>query len=83
MDCPVCISAGQSSTVSDEGTTATTAHFEPHRDEDGRRHHHDPNTRTWAYSCTTGHRWWVSVGFSCWCGWRREQPPVITVQPPE
>jgi len=31
--------------------------WEPHYDEDGNHHNHNPNKRTNGYKCSNGHEW--------------------------
>ncbi len=70
MKCPECVALGQRSTVQDHGGSVTCMGFSSYYDEDGKRHSHDPNTRTMGYSCSNGHRWTERSSGSCWCGWK-------------
>jgi len=70
MICPVCKKKGLSCIVSVHGGSQTLIYSEPYYDEEENWHYHDPNTTTSNYSCSNGHRWSVTVGGSCWCGWK-------------
>lgn len=73
--CPFCVEANERSRVGYEDATATTLlPVEQFFDEDGRRHVHDPNWRTTAYSCSRGHNWTEARRGGCQaCG---EEPEV-------
>lgn len=73
MKCPECVKEGKTSIVLDPGYGVTTAMcVHAYWDEDGKRHVHNPNTRTVHYSCSNGHDWVDSRRGSCWCGWGKE-----------
>jgi len=61
--CPVCIENGETSTVTQEGSWATTAAYcgEGFYDEAGQFHHPEPcNTSSASFKCSNGHVFGVS-----------------------
>lgn len=79
MRCPECAEAGRRSRVFPLGGTRTLMHARPFYDEDGKFHHHDPNTDTQSYRCSEGHEWQESSKGSCWCGWPERAPAEAAV----
>lgn len=78
MICPECQAAGQKSTVRELGGSVTLMHCPAFYDEEGRRHHHDMNTRTEGFRCSNGHTWEAKSKGRCWCGWDGNAPkPVL------
>lgn len=57
MKCPVCQEKGLKSNVYPGGGQSTLMGFTPYYDEEGNYHIHDPNTITFSYSCSLGHKW--------------------------
>jgi len=70
MKCPLCIEEGKTSTLREHGLSRTMlgGNFSTH-DEDGKRHHHNPNRVTTNYTCSKGHGFVVKRRTPCWCGW--------------
>lgn len=66
MKCPDCVSEDRESRVFALGASTTllggTSTF---WDEDGFKHHHDPNTTTWSFKCSNGHIWHEKSKYSC------------------
>jgi hypothetical protein len=81
MKCPVCVEAGDKSTVRDHGQASTLMANLPFFDEDGLRHHHDSNRKTSAYSCSRGHRFEIVVYKTpCQsCDWGHDSEPEVKV----
>lgn len=69
MLCPECRKKGLRSVVTVLGNSVTLMFVNSFYDEEGRRHDHDTNTRTTAYTCSNGHRWREQRREPCWCGW--------------
>lgn len=66
MKCPECEAAGQRSRVyPDEMGFSTSMVVQRFWDEDGVRHVHDPNHRSFGFSCSNGHRWHKSEPNKC------------------
>lgn len=57
MKCPECVAEGERSTIEIGDSIRTLMFTHDYFDEDGRFHHHDPNTITTSYYCSRGHRW--------------------------
>jgi hypothetical protein len=56
--CPVCAESGMRSRVFvPGGSVVTLMATQDYYDEDGRFHHHDPNSRTRQFTCSEGHAW--------------------------
>lgn len=67
MKCPECVKEGKTSRVYEQGGASTAMCTQDFYDEDGRRHHHDPNWHSTSYQCSNGHRWAEKVKHKCWC----------------
>jgi hypothetical protein len=67
--CPECSRKGLRSVVTIGELSITLMAVHDFYDEDGKRHHHDMNTRTTRYSCSNGHHWTEQRRTPCWCGW--------------
>lgn len=67
--CPTC---AEPLTVVESQTTLLG--FDPHRDELGRLHSHDPNMITSLVGCRNKHPWIARHAVKCWCG--HEARPV-------
>ena len=57
MKCPQCQKEGEKSTVAVGCSHTTLMCTHSFYDEDGKLHHHDPNTTNTNYSCSRGHEW--------------------------
>lgn len=68
MKCKTCQEQGLTSKVFDQGSTSTLMAFSMFWDEGGVRHVHDPNTHTYLYSCSNGHRWAEPTIYACPAG---------------
>ena len=78
MKCPICIQEGKKSTTQSHGGTSTLMSYQSFYDEEGKNHHHDRNTSSYSYSCSNGHSYTVNRQGSCWCGWNKDQRPMVT-----
>jgi hypothetical protein len=69
MLCPVCVEEGKKSILygGDSGMSTCMA-FSSYHDEDGKYHHHNPNSMSYTYNCSNGHefvKWGSSKCGSC------------------
>lgn len=76
--CPECVKEGRRSRVWVGNSRATAAYSPPFYDEEGRYHHHDPNSYTTEYECSNGHRWTETIRHKCWCEQPAADPPSET-----
>jgi len=67
--CPFCIQEGQTSRLYEGGCSSTMMYCKPFYDEQGVRHHHDSNTKSYGFNCSNGHRFGLDRKGSCQCGW--------------
>ena len=63
--CHRCNELGLRSTVQGRGGVTTLMSYQPHYDEDGQLHLHDPNVHTALYRCSQGHTWTESWTARC------------------
>lgn len=78
MKCQECEKAGHRSKVFRGGGVSTAMGGQTFWDEDDRFHRHDPNTTTWEYSCSNGHRWSETHSHACpvdGCEWNTMLEP--------
>lgn len=69
MKCPECVKENKKSFVNVGMSMTTAMYAAPFYDEEGKYHHHDPNTTSTEYSCSNGHRWTHKSTSTCWCGY--------------
>jgi len=65
MICPRCKELRLKSKVYDHGGRKTLMSHSPYYDEEGKYHSHDPNTVTYDYACSKGHRFTHSYRGDC------------------
>jgi hypothetical protein len=66
MICQKCKAEGKKSRVNvPMGGFSTCMAWQNYYDEDGKYHHHDPNSHSSTYSCSEGHRWHVTTYSQC------------------
>ena len=66
MNCPTC----NSNKIRQLGDTAWGIPWEPHKDEEGKLHKHDPNKHFIDYKCKNGHIFEETYFPQCKCGWQ-------------
>ncbi len=80
MRCPTCVEQDLKSKVYSEGATKTLlGGGGTFWDENGAKHHHDPNRVTSYYRCSNNHRWSSCAHEMClngYCDYGREEPEV-------
>ena len=59
--CQICAAKGIASTVTEAGIEETCMGWFPFRDEAGRLHSHNPNSRAMHYACSNGHHFAVKL----------------------
>jgi len=57
MNCPSCAAQGITSEVTIVSNAGSTLAWQPHTDERGLVHEHDPNIYRTTYRCARGHQW--------------------------
>lgn len=77
MRCPECEKEGEKSLVYADGSMMTAVYLPPFYDEEGRYHHHDPNSHSTTFTCSLGHKWSESKVNKCWCGWPDEERDIM------
>ncbi len=66
MKCPKCVELGERSTLHvSGGGFSTLVGFQPHYDEDGVSHSHNPNKTSSLGKCSNGHRLAISTRKKC------------------
>ncbi len=82
MICERCKQQGLKSRVyPDSYGTSTAMLSQVYYDEEGVHHRHDLNTSTRGFYCSQGHRWYVTSGGHCGCGWVGHPTEVKWVDP--
>ena len=68
MNCPQC----ETSKVAHQSEVSWYIPWEPHQDQNGKLHKHDPNKHFVDYKCENGHVFEEGFFPSCTCGWQAE-----------
>lgn len=66
MNCPTC----NTTKIKRRSDTAWGIPWEPHKDEAGKLHKHDPNKHFIDYRCQNGHVFEQTYFPECKCGWQ-------------
>lgn len=66
MNCPTC----NTKQVRFQGDVSWRIPWEPHTDNTGKLHKHDPNKHFVDYKCRNGHIFEQSYFSACDCGWQ-------------
>ena len=70
MKCPTCVAEGVRSRLTISPGMTTLMYSAPYYDEDGIYHSHDPNTTSFGWQCTEGHKGNSERGTRCpSCDW--------------
>ena len=69
MLCPGCRSEGQVSNLFVGSVSTTDMYYLSFYDEQGNKHTHDNNTRSFSWHCSKGHGGFGEDTNDCWCGW--------------
>ena len=81
MKCKHCEAEGETSELTLHTSHTTLMCSLSYYDEEGRFHHHDPNTKSDRVTCSRGHSYEHRATDACWCGWKAEGYRVTTVSP--
>jgi hypothetical protein len=66
MKCPACVEEGKTSKLpSPSYFSSTSMGFDDYWDEEGKRHHHDPNSSWTNMTCTQGHTLFYHLESHC------------------
>lgn len=80
MICPHCEKLGHDSTLRQNGPAIVgldAGKLEYFFDKDGKEHCHNSNPTTVSYICSEGHAFTIRQWPRCWCGWSKEEGPVV------